>query len=135
MNKTLTFATEYNYSDREDGITLPAVLGYQGKTVLVRAKVDTGAEHCLFRYEHGAELSLPVEQGVPTLMNTLVGPLETYGHQIILQTCELTFESFVYFAKYPGLPRNLLGRNGWLRNLRVAIIDYDNLICLSVYDE
>ena len=39
-----------------------------------------------------------------------------------------------YFAKYPGLPRNILGRQGWLRNLRMAVIDYDSLLYLSAYD-
>lgn len=61
--------------------------------------------------------------------------LEAYGHYLTLQTFELTFESLVYFAKYPGLPRNLLGRTGWLRNLRLAIIDYDNMIYLNAYDD
>ena len=42
-------------------------------------------------------------------------------------------QSVVYFAKYPGLPRNLLGRQGWLRNLRLGVIDYDNLLYLSHY--
>jgi hypothetical protein len=40
----------------------------------------------------------------------------------------------VYFAKYPGLPRNILGRQGWLHNRRLAVIDYDNLLYLSAYD-
>jgi hypothetical protein len=38
------------------------------------------------------------------------------------------------FAKYPGLQRNVLGREGWLRNLRIAVIDYDSLLYLSAYD-
>jgi hypothetical protein len=33
-----------------------------------------------------------------------------------------------------NLRRNLLGRQGWLRKLRIAVIDYDNLLYLSVYD-
>jgi hypothetical protein len=36
-------------------------------------------------------------------------------------------------TKYPNLPRNLLGRQGWLRNLKLAVIDYDNLLYLSSY--
>ena len=53
---------------------------------------------------------------------------------IFLQAGELAFESRVYFAKHPGLPRNVLGRQGWLRNLRLAVIDYDSLLYLSAYD-
>ena len=50
-------------------------------------------------------------------------------------SCGLVFQSLIYFAKYPGLPRNLLGRIGWLRNLRLAVIDYDNMIYLNTYDD
>lgn len=61
--------------------------------------------------------------------------MEAFGHEVVLQTCGMAFPSFVYFAKYPGLQRNLLGRRGWLRQLRIGIVDYDSLICLSRYDE
>jgi hypothetical protein len=60
--------------------------------------------------------------------------LECYGHEIVLQTGELTFQSTVYFAKYPGLPRNFLGRRGWLRQIKLAVVDYDNLLYLGAYD-
>jgi hypothetical protein len=36
-------------------------------------------------------------------------------------------------TKYPNLPRNLLGRQGWLRNLKLGIVDYDYLLYLSAY--
>jgi hypothetical protein len=36
-------------------------------------------------------------------------------------------------TKYPNLPRNLLGQQGWLRNLKLAVIDYDNLLYLISY--
>jgi hypothetical protein len=29
---------------------------------------------------------------------------------------------------------DILGRQGWLRNLRLAVIDYDNLLYLNAYD-
>ena len=61
--------------------------------------------------------------------------MEDFGHELTLQTGDLVFQSMVYFAKYPGLPRNVLGRRGWLRNLRLAVIDYDNLLYLSAYDD
>lgn len=132
--KQLTFAQEYRYPDKPDGITLPTQLSYGGLTITVNAKVDTGATYCLFRREHGEELGVPVEQGLHTVLDTLGGPLEAFGHEVIIQTQDLIFESFVCFAKYPGLRRNLLGRQGWLRKLRLAVIDYDNLLYLSNYN-
>jgi len=131
--KQLAFTQAYLYPDSPEGITIPALLSYGGKTIAVNAKVDTGAEHCLFRYEHAEELGVPVEQGIPEVMDTLGGPLETFGHEITIQTCGLVFQSLVFFAKYPGLRPNLLGRQGWLRNLRLAVVDYDNLLYLNVY--
>lgn len=60
--------------------------------------------------------------------------MDAFGHDVFLQAGGLVFESRVYFAKYPGLPRNVLGRQGWLRNLRMAVIDYDSLLYLNTYD-
>jgi len=78
-------------------------------------------------------LGIPIEQGIPIRLGGLAGSLDAFGHEVTLQTGDIAFQSLVYFAKYPGLQRNLLGRRGWLRNLRLAVIDYDNLLYLSEY--
>jgi hypothetical protein len=36
-------------------------------------------------------------------MGSLTGTLETYGHEVVLQTFGIAFESVVYFAKF--MPR------------------------------
>ncbi len=51
-----------------------------------------------------------------------------------LHTIGADFESIVYFAANPGLPRNLLGREGWLQKVMLAVIDYDAAVYLSHYD-
>jgi hypothetical protein len=33
--------------------------------------------------------------------------------------------------KYPGLRRNLLGRNGWLNKLRFGLVEYESTVFLS----
>jgi hypothetical protein len=43
--------------------------------------------------------------------------------------------STVYFSKYPGVTRNLLGRLGWLRNLQIGMRDYDSKLYISEYTE
>lgn len=69
------------------------------------------------------------EEGIP------ISVILTYGDKSIRTDAKVDPGSAVcLFAKYPGLPRNLLGRRGWLRNLRLGLIDYDNLLYLSAYD-
>ncbi len=98
------------------------------------AKVDPGAAICLFSHEVGLKLGSPIEQGIPIRLGGLSGSLEAFDHEVILQMGNIAFQSLIYIAKYPGLQRNLLRRQGWLRNLRLGVIDYDNLPYLSVYD-
>lgn len=130
----LDFTWEYSYTDETEGINIPTYLGYKDQNIVVNAKLDTGATYCLFRNEHARDLGISVEDGIYMVLDTLGGPLEAFGHEVIIQTCDIAFQSVVYFAKYPNLQRNLLGRQGWLRKLRMAIIDYDNLLYLSTYD-
>lgn len=130
----LTFDEEYRYKDDEEGIPISVTLTYGDRAIRTDAKVDPGAIVCLFTHEVGVALGIPIEEGIPITLGGLTGTLEAFGHEVTLQTGHLVFQSIVYFAKYPDLPRNLLGRRGWLRNLRLGLIDYDNLLYLSDYD-
>lgn len=127
----ISFTEELRYEDDELGIPLLVTLTYAGSTIKVTAKVDTGAAVCVFSNDVGLSLGVPIEQGVPTRLGGMTGSLEAFGHEVTLQTGNIAMQSFVYFAKYPGLPRNLLGRQGWLRNLKLGVIDYDNRLYLS----
>jgi hypothetical protein len=129
----LHFEISWLYADSPNGISLPVNLRSGEHATYTLAKVDTGAEFCVFSREVGLELGLDLESGLPKRMSSLTGSLDTYGHEVTIQTFEIAFQSYVYFAKHPGLERNLLGRIGWLRNLRLAIVDYDNLLHISRY--
>jgi len=134
MPVTLSFAETHNYPERRDGITIPVAVITNGLVIPTYAKVDPGSEFCVFGHEIGLALGLDVEAGSPMKMESLTGTLDTFGHEVTLQTGNIAIHNVVYFAKHPGLLRNLLGRNGWLRHLRVAIIDYDNVIHWSPYN-
>ncbi len=134
MPKELSFTEEIHYDDNLSGITIPIVLSYGEKSRRVQAKVDTGGEVCLFSREDGTILGVLIDQGTPITLSSLGGNVEAFGHEVTIETGDLFFQSTVYFAKYPGLPRNILGRRGWLRNLKMAVIDYDNLLYLSAYE-
>lgn len=130
----LNFQMLYNYNRTKDGITIPVSLSQGGLLERAQAKVDTGAENCLFRREIGEALEINIESGLPKTFSTLAGSIEAYGHEVILQSFDFSFQSFVYFAKEYELPRNLLGSIGWLRNLKLGFIDYEELLYLSSYD-
>ena len=130
----LAFTEEFRYRDDPSGVTIPVWLTFGKEDIRVFAKIDTGSEVCLFSYEIGLKLGVPIETGTPGVLNSLGGPLDAFGHEVVIQSGHLCLESFVYFAKYRGLPRNILGRQGWLRNLRLGLVDYDNLLYLSAYD-
>jgi hypothetical protein len=127
----LSFDVTFVYPDRTDGITIPTVLSFGDRIVNTFAKVDPGAECCVFSREIGEKLGIDIERGIPQSMGSLTETLDTFGHEVTIQTFDLAFQSIIYFAKYHGLNRNLLGRIGWLRNLRLAIIDYESKIFLS----
>lgn len=135
MSFPLNFAQRYQYDSLEAGITLDTILRYGNEEFQCKAKVDTGAQYCLFKREIGEVLGIEIESGIKRDLGTLRGPLTTFGHELTLGTLGFFFDTTVYFAKDEGLPRNLLGRHGWLMLLRLAIIDYDAEIYLSRYDD
>jgi hypothetical protein len=40
-----------------------------------------------------------------------------------------------YFTAMHDFKRNVLGRKGWLQQMRIGIIDYDGKLYLSAYDD
>ena len=73
MSTQLIFTEEYRYLDNASGITVPVTLGYGAQSLIVTAKVDTGAEVCLFSNENGLKLGLSVEQGLPLTLSGIGG--------------------------------------------------------------
>lgn len=131
----LSFKERIKYPTLEAGITLEAVLLYGGERAVCDAKVDTGAEHCLFSRELGESLGIDVERGMQVRLGTFTGSLVAYGHNVTLITGSVQLQAFVCFAADYELPRNILGREGWLRLVRLAIIDYDEELYLSHYND
>ena len=116
-------------------VTIPVTLISPNGTYRAAAKADTGADVCLFSNDAGPQLGLDVESGIPKTLVTPGGTeIESFGHEVTIQTLGITLTSVVYFAKYPGITRNFLGRVGWLRNLRFCVVDYDNEVLISEYN-
>lgn len=135
MSHHLEFAVKHIYDSLEVGITIKATLRRNNLITTCDAKIDTGATFCLFASEFGEALDIDVESGHLQSLSTLSGGLTAYGHEIELETLGIKFQSFVYFAEDYAIKRNLLGRNGWLQLVRIALNDYDNEIYISPLNE
>lgn len=135
MTYQLTFQLHHTYNTLASGIQIQAALKLGEEIVFTEAKVDPGAQVCLFRREHGEMLGLAIENGHRIVLDGIAGTLVAYGHSAPLHTLGLEFDSLVYFAEPFGLRRNLLGREGWLQKIRLAIVDYDSAIYLSPYQD
>ncbi len=134
MPHNLEFEICHEYNSTGGGIWLPTYLTVGNLTVDCEAKVDTGAEYCVFQRALGDALGLTIEQGHLLTMKSVNGTTRTYGHEVQLSTLGLAFHVTVYFAEAYGLTRNLLGRNGWLQQVKLAIVDYEETLYLSAYE-
>lgn len=131
----LTFTQKSHYDSQSLGISVEVTLQRGSEEAITTAKIDTGAQVCLFARQIGEDLGINIETGWRLELQTLAGSLVAYGHEVTLEVLGLTFSTVVYFAADTNLKRNLLGRQGWLQLVKLAIIDYDSEIYLSPYDE
>lgn len=132
---SLTFSTLHPYDHSVPGIIVPVELRVGDRQVRIPdAKLDTGATHCIFKRGYGELLGLHIESGVEQEFGTAEGPFIGFGHEVSLYTLGFELNATVYFAdlKYP---RNVLGRYGWLQQMRIGIIDHDCKLFVSGYDD
>jgi hypothetical protein len=135
MPHQLDFKSSYRYDASKSGISILIVLAVGNKDVDCDAKIDTGAEFCLFQRDVADSLELDLENGHLLIMETLTGVFKSYGHEVTLMTMDMAFNVVVYFAAEYGLSRNQLGRYGWLQQVRLGLCDYDEMLYVSAYDE
>ena len=133
MTHQLTFDSVYDYGT--EAIIIPVELRLADKTVRADAYVDTGATFCVFKRELGTALDIEVETGTPLRLSTLTGTFDAYGHAVTLETLGYSFDVTVYFAAHESFTRNVLGRRGWLDQVRLGIVEYESKLYLSRYGE
>lgn len=134
MSHQLSFRVLYEYDSRVKGITVPIGLNYRDNEVRLLAKIDTGADNCIFQREYGEMIGLTIEDGQHQKFETGTGTFQAYGHTVNLEVLSFRIESLVFFAENPTFPRNVLGRHGWLQNMRIGLVDYDSRLYLSAYN-
>ena len=104
--------------------------------VELEAKLDTGAQYCVFQRQYGEELGLTIENGDLVRMEDAQGhAFDTFRHEVTIELLGFQIHSMVLFPRDYGFRRNVLGRVGWLDRFRVALIDYDRQLYLSPYGE
>ena len=135
MPYRVDFEALLTYEIGEPGIGVPAVLKSSGKTVVVSAKIDTGAACCLFERRHGEELGFEIESGLRQLFGTATGAFVGYGHEVTLCVGDFEFDTFVFFPGNDAIARNVLGRFGWLDRMMLGLVDYEGKLYLSRYGE
>ena len=81
---TVEFQAKTQYSDSRIGITVPVSVRSGSNQVRFDAKLDTGAEFCLFERSYGEILGLDVTSGQKVTLSTVNSTLVAYGHDIDL---------------------------------------------------
>jgi hypothetical protein len=132
---TLNFTSLHTYNPAEHSITIPIALSLRDVAVSFAAKLDTGASFCIFNRTYGEALRLDIETGHPEWVGTATGRFQVFGHNVTLTVSDFEFDTLVYFAADPGFSRNVLGRQGWLDQVRLGIIDYDGGLYISRYED
>ena len=133
MTHQLTFASVYDYGN--EAILIPVELQLADKIVRTHAYVDTGATYCVFQRELATALDIDVEGGTPLRLSTVTGSFDAYGHILTLKTLDYSFNVTVYFAGHESFARNVLGRRGWLDQVRLGIVEYESKLYLNRYGE
>ena len=135
MPYPLSFRLRYAYKPSDLGVSVPVSLSNGSGRVNLFAKVDTGADYCLFERGFADALLIEVEHGTPLDFATVAGEFRAYGHELTLAALGIEVNAVVYFFANPNIRRNVLGRNGWLNRVRLGLVDHDSLVYLSPYDD
>ncbi len=115
------------------GISVDVTLKLKGQSTSFTAKIDTGADHCIFKRKEGEQLGLTIEEGLPQRFRTATGNFLAYGHDVSVQVADLDFDSMEFFAADDNFARNVLGRFGWLDGIVLGLVDYEGKLYLGRY--
>ncbi len=130
----LDFEQLLAYDTGETGISLDVRLKLSGKSIILNAKIDTGATHCIFERRFGEELGLNIENGIAQRFSTATGTFLAFGHNVTLITEGLEFDSYIFFYADENHKPNVLGRFGWLDRVILGLIDYEGKLYLNYYE-
>ncbi len=134
MAYSLNFETQHEYDPGAAGISVPIILCIDHARIDLWAKFDTGSSYCIFEREVGEALGLNIENDRGEWIGTATGRFKAYGHDLTLLAFGLQFDVTVFFAEKMGFGRNVLGRLGWMQQLKLGIVDYEGKLFVGRYD-
>lgn len=133
MEQSVSYSKQYLYDTLKIGITVPVRLFLNDAIAVFEAKLDTGSANCIFERIHGENLGLEIESGEKQTFSTAVGTFVAYAHEVNLVVLEIEVFTRVYFAEDENYNRNVLGRQGFLDQVKLGLIDYEGKLLLSDY--
>ncbi len=134
MAYELSFSHFFTYDAGLPGIEVDIALQVRGEVISFPAKIDTGSTCCIFKRAHGETLGLDIETGIEIVVSTATGYFSAFGHFVTMMVGDFDFDVMVYFAKDYAFNRNVLGRNGFLNQIQIGLIDYEGKLFLSRYN-
>lgn len=135
MPYLLSFDHLFNYDPSQSGISLTISLQTDSTLQIqeILCKVDTGSTFCVFQREYAEALGINLEEGLPLSIGTATNPFIAFGHEVNLLLKNYLVNTMVYFAK-DIIPRNILGRHGFLDHFPISVVDYEGKLYLSQYN-
>ena len=131
----LSFSERFDYSAYGD-ILFPLILSSDlFNRVLVRAKLDTGSDVCVFQKHYADLLGLQAERGITQRIRTATGSFTANGHEVTITVGNLEWQTTVYFAEDENFPVSVVGRQGFLHRLRAGLVDYEQILYLGPYEQ
>ena len=131
----MNFDRLLTYDAGAPGISLEVTLKLTDVSVIIPAKLDTGAANSIFARHYGEQLGLPIEGGYRQWFSTATGNFMAYGHNLTVNIADIEFGATVFFAADTAFNRNVIGRYGGLDQLRIGLVDYEGKRHLSKYGE
>jgi hypothetical protein len=131
----IAYRYRYNYDLDQSGIVQPVSLVANGLTEMTVAAIDTGSSLCVFQREIADSLGIPVVDGILDYVSAMGTMIRVYGHEVTLGLGDLSVELFVYFPEYQRIPRNLLGRQGFLQRVLFGLDDYEGVVYFGYHSD
>lgn len=123
------------YDTKVAGVVLPVMILAGDRAEAVNAAVDTGSTLCVFQHEIAERLGIRVEDGIEDYVSAMGTIIKVYGHEVTLVVEELSMDLIVYFPAYQQIPRNLLGRQGFLQRVLFGLDDYEGVVYFGYHSD